>query len=131
MKALSLTQPWATLIALGHKKVETRGWSTLYRGTIAIHAAKAMDTDARQLAHAEFRAGRLPVIEELPRGVVIATARLVRIRPTEGLRLELGLDEIRLGNYAPGRFAWFLEGVVQLEKPVPARGKLGLWERED
>ena len=38
MKALSLRQPWATLVAIGAKQIETRSWSTAYRGTIAIHA---------------------------------------------------------------------------------------------
>lgn len=40
MKALSLTQPWATLVAIGAKKIETRSWSTSYRGPVAIHASK-------------------------------------------------------------------------------------------
>lgn len=39
MKALTLTQPWATLIALGAKTIETRSWATTYRGPLAIHAA--------------------------------------------------------------------------------------------
>lgn len=40
MKAISLWQPWATLIATGAKQIETRSWATSYRGPIAIHAAK-------------------------------------------------------------------------------------------
>jgi len=40
MKALSLWQPWASAIALGSKRIETRGWATSYRGPLAIHAAK-------------------------------------------------------------------------------------------
>lgn len=39
MKALTLWQPWASLLACGAKKYETRGWETKYRGPIAIHAA--------------------------------------------------------------------------------------------
>lgn len=39
MKALTLWQPWASLVALGEKKIETRTWSTTYRGTLAIHAS--------------------------------------------------------------------------------------------
>src|ERR1051325_5993743 len=42
MKALTLTQPWATLIAIGAKRIETRSWSTDYHGQIAIHAAKGL-----------------------------------------------------------------------------------------
>lgn len=39
MPVLTLWQPWASLIALGAKTIETRGWSTSHRGRIAIHAA--------------------------------------------------------------------------------------------
>ena len=43
MKALTLYQPWATLVAIGAKKIETRSWSTPYRGPLAIHAGKCRD----------------------------------------------------------------------------------------
>ena len=39
MKVISLTEPMATLIAQGHKKIETRSWKTKYRGEIYIHAS--------------------------------------------------------------------------------------------
>ena len=41
MKALTMTQPWATLVALGENTIETRSWSTSYRGPLAIHSARA------------------------------------------------------------------------------------------
>lgn len=41
MKFLTIRQPWASLIAVGAKTIETRGWSTTYRGPLAIHAGKA------------------------------------------------------------------------------------------
>lgn len=40
MKLLSLWEPWASLMAIGAKRIETRSWSTGYRGWLAIHAAK-------------------------------------------------------------------------------------------
>jgi activating signal cointegrator 1 len=40
MKTITLTQPWATLVAIGAKRIETRSWATRYRGPLAIHAAK-------------------------------------------------------------------------------------------
>lgn len=45
MKALTLIQPWATLIMLGEKQIETRSWNTKYRGKLAIHAGKKIDKD--------------------------------------------------------------------------------------
>lgn len=40
MKCISLWQPWAHLMAIGAKKIETRSWATKYRGLLAIHASK-------------------------------------------------------------------------------------------
>lgn len=48
MKVLTLTQPWATLVAIGAKKIETRSWSTSYRGPLAIHAAKGLGAGGRR-----------------------------------------------------------------------------------
>jgi hypothetical protein len=47
---LTLTQPWASLVVLGSKKLETRGWRTNYHGPLLIHAAKNMPKDCRELA---------------------------------------------------------------------------------
>lgn len=41
MRALTIRQPWASLVALGVKTIETRSWSTRYRGPLAIHAGAA------------------------------------------------------------------------------------------
>jgi hypothetical protein len=41
--ALSLKQPWATLLAHGLKTVEVRRWPTRRRGPILIHAARVPD----------------------------------------------------------------------------------------
>jgi len=40
IKAISLWQPWASAMALGFKKNETRHWATKYRGPLLIHAAQ-------------------------------------------------------------------------------------------
>jgi hypothetical protein len=48
MKALTLIQPWASLVAIGAKRVETRGWRTSYRGPLAI--ASRASSDYRRLA---------------------------------------------------------------------------------
>ena len=49
MKALTVQQPWATLIAVGAKQIETRSWKTDYRGPLAIHASKNMPVKNRSL----------------------------------------------------------------------------------
>lgn len=53
MKAISLWQPWASLIACGAKPFETRHWAPpreLIGQRIAIHAAKKVDPEARAFA---------------------------------------------------------------------------------
>lgn len=126
-KMLSLTQPWASLVALGHKRVETRSWSTTYRGPLGIHAAKGYPRWAREVTEAEHRSGLLPPSMVIPFGAVIALVKLVDVQRTEDCVGRLSEQERRLGDYTPGRFAWFLEDIVPTQV-VPARGALGIWE---
>lgn len=125
MKALSLTQPWAEEVAAGFKQWETRSWSTNYRGLIAIHAAKGFPGYAKEFAAIERAIGRMP--ERATLGAIVAVARIVDVRRTEDVALELSGLERHLGDYTPGRFAWHLMDVRRLDEPIPARGALGLW----
>jgi hypothetical protein len=83
MKAITIWQPWASLIACGAKKFETRSWKTDYRGPIAIHAAKKQfDTDmySKWALFPFAEALGLPDIDSfdrLPYGCVIAVAELI------------------------------------------------------
>jgi activating signal cointegrator 1 len=125
MKALTLHQPWASYIACGSKRCETRSWSTNYRGPIAIHAAlRPIDTRDRELI--EWLP--LPAGWTFCSGAIVATARLVDV-----LKIAMPTSddfERRLGNWTPGRYAWVLLDVVPLRPPVPARGARGLWDWE-
>lgn len=128
MKCLSLTQPYASLIALGHKRVETRDWRVSYRGPIAIHASKGFPKWAQEFAMEQWSHGLLPGPLGLPLGAVVATANLVRIEKTEVLSTALSDKELYFGDYGPCRYGWMLEDVKPLPVPIPARGMLGLWE---
>lgn len=126
MKALTLTQPWATLVALGHKRYETRSWGTEYRGELAIHAAKTFPPHARDLATGAAAVRKLLAGAPLPLGVVLCVVRLVNVFPAH--RVPVDEVEFMLGDYSKGRFAWQLELVEVFDQPIPARGALGLWE---
>lgn len=39
MKAITIKQPWASLIVHGIKDIENRTWLTHFRGRVLIHAA--------------------------------------------------------------------------------------------
>lgn len=139
MKALTLRQPWATLVATEMKTIETRSWSTGHRGPIAIHAAKSFPREAREvLNYPEFKCVRWL---RLPLGCVIATAWLadcVRVPLDNDLEADLFLSrdlkvecpnvELGFGDFTPGRFAWILKDIKRLDEPAIAKGALGLWE---
>lgn len=121
MRGLSLTQPWATLVALGHKHMETRSWPTAYRGWIAIHAALTYPKDARLFAarHRDL----LPA--DLPRGAILAVVWLNQCLPTSVANPS---DfERQFGNFEPNRFAWVFRERHALMTPIPCRGALSLW----
>jgi len=139
MKAISVIQPWAWLLASENKQFETRSWSTTYRGPIAIHASRrTAESDAsyygmlhdKRIA-VELLARNIPVVTDLAYGAVIGTAELVACHPVEDLWLDLGVFEGRVGNFDSGRFAWELRGAVLLPRPVPVRGNQGLWEFDE
>lgn len=130
IKALTLSQPWGSLLAIGAKKIETRSWKTAYRGPLAIHAAKKYPRAAQMLAISSpfieplNRAGYLP---DIPLGAVVAMCQLVNCLPVEMVE-RLSDSERKFGDYSPGRYAWILEDVKLLPEPIPAKGALSLWE---
>jgi len=142
LKAISLWQPWAFLIAIDAKRYETRGWSTRYRGPMAIHAAKHWTVRmARQCyqepfftmlyrAGVRFHAGRdatgLPTFG-LPLGAIVALADLVNVVPTSDLLPQLGPQEVAFGDFSHDRFAWQYENVIALPEPIPCKGAQGIW----
>lgn len=171
MKALTLWQPWASLVALGVKRIETRSWSTDYRGPLAIHAGtKRPSTDGSVGGwwphqdpdlgwHAYHMGADRQIL--LPLGAIVATARLVDVVPITSRNAGepdpgngayvipyadgvLGLvppwrgvadfsitDQRPYGDFAPGRFAWLLEGVEPVDPPIPAKGHQRLWNWDE
>lgn len=125
MKAISLWQPWASAIPLGLKSIETRHWSTKYRGELAIHAAKRWGPDEREFSAVEHALGRLP--KRLPLGAIVAVVDLADVRSSDELALTIGAVERLYGNYEPGRFGWLLENVRALSEPVGCTGRQGFW----
>jgi hypothetical protein len=106
MKALTIRQPWASLIVAGLKDVENRSWPASYRGPLVIHAGLGMD------------AADVPLPDglEMPRGVILGTAEVVDC--VRGYRSAWAL---------PGAWHWVLAAPRKLATPIPAKGRLGLW----
>ena len=150
MKAISLLQPWCSLVAIGAKQIETRSWSTKHRGEIAIAASarftKAQDaTTASEPFLSAIIAGHGN--RDLPLGCIVAVATLVdvdQMRETGeghaghglgwhflsgplGDRMVAAPGEEAFGHYEPGRYGWLLADVRRLPEPVPCKDALGLW----
>lgn len=134
LKALSLWQPWATLVVHGIKRWETRPWRV--GGTLplrlAIHASAATPRDAAQMALQEpfqralARLGLDP--GDLPAGAIVGVVSVMECLPTSEVRDLLTGDERALGDFGPGRWAWRLDEAFALPNPVRCKGALGLWD---
>lgn len=129
IRLLSLTQPWASLVALGLKRIETRSWGTRYRGPVAIHAAKGFPHEAQSFAEARWLEGRLPLrAADLPLGCILGVEYLSDILATEDAATRITAAELRFGDYTPGRKAWLFDPEQHrpLATPFPYRGAQGL-----
>ena len=138
VKALSLHQPWASLIAAGFKSIETRSWpppQSLIGQRIAIHAAKKVvafpDTPAyREFNDAVNNALGHDWLRTSQRGAVVAIATLYNVRQVQADTVIPEGDELLFGDFTLGRWMWELSDVQPLDPPVPARGHQGLWNFE-
>jgi len=115
MKALTLHQPWASLILDGRKTVETRSWYTKHRGELAIHAGATVDVDACKLFGYDG--------SSIPRGAIVCIVDLVDCVqfPSRLVKPD------PYGDYTPGRYGWLLTVIQTFRQPIPTKGALGLW----
>jgi len=145
MKAITLWQPWATLVAIGAKRWETRSWAITYRGPLAIHAAAKWDPDVLEWLSGPFERAPHDVqlireslddhgyrtFGDLPTGAVLAIVEATDCFPAEEVAAVFGRlhapYELAAGDFRPGRFAKHLEHVRSFPHPIPARGRQGLW----
>jgi hypothetical protein len=109
MRAITIHQPWASLITLGEKRYETRTWRTAHRGRVAIHAGWRLPRDVRIVL------GMPPFFDvlsrhgirefgQLARGAIVGVAELVDCVPTETLEQEVdGTVEEQFGDFQPRR----------------------------
>lgn len=116
MRAISIRQPWAELIASGRKTIEVRSWVTHHRGPLLVCAGGGWHADGVKLH------GKLG-----PLGVTLCTVDLVAVRPymLEDADASLSVDPAK--NVSEGMFAWVLANVQRVE-PRPLKGKLGFFD---
>ena len=139
MKAISLHQPYASLISVGAKGIETRDWPAplwLQGHRIAIHAAKkkvrVSDFSTTEEYWRITEALGQMWLPKLPYGAVVATAVIVDIRQvrTPNDAPQQHIDDYHFGSFTVGRWMWFLAHVEKVDPPFPARGYQKFWEIE-
>lgn len=133
MKVLTLTQPWATLLVTGEKRIETRSWTPAQNtiGTvIAIHAAKGFPVCAKNLCAKDPFRESLSLhgytLNSLPLGAIVGACRIVSYCSTDRMEYELSKKEFAFGNYDPHRYAWQMSDFTRLVIPFSCRGGLSL-----
>ncbi len=128
MKALSIHQPYASLIANGKKWVENRSWETLYRGPLAICASKG----SRYLSKSELK--------KYDTGRIVAVCRLQvclhhqtlhdkfysNEKEYRGIN-QYGMRQILNHAHTEGPWLFVLNSRVKLETPIPITGRQGLF----
>jgi hypothetical protein len=104
-KAISLKQPWASLVATGKKTIETRTWPTKYRGDLVICSSQN------------------PKIA--PFGKALCIVELYDVRPMETKDEKKACIKV----YPKAR-AWLLRNLRPIDPPIPVKGSLGIFNLE-
>lgn len=138
-KVITLWQPWARLLVLGEKKIETRSWNTNIRGETLIHASsKSLKYLLQEPYLSDVTYDILSYcpdlnIDDLPLGAIIGSVNIIDCVPIEKL---FGTEydtpkERAFGDWSPGRFGWIMNNNVLFDKPIPAKGHQGFWNWRD
>lgn len=138
MKAITIKQPWASLIAFGEKQFETRSWKTKHRGELAIHAGKSIDKKAYEAFSEVLAKHGINSISDLPTGCIIASVNLIDchqvIEEESGIRaimdssIIIDGQEYQMGYYTEGYFGWKVELIEKFKTPIEHKGQLNLWD---
>ena len=125
MKVLTIKEPWSTLIIEGYKQYEFRSWKTKYRGKILIHSSLSIEKDMVE----RFKKYNL----NYNCGNIIGEAELVDCILVDN-EFNEELKKINPLVYAKSnhveKYAWKLINIKKYDKPIPCKGKLGLWNYE-
>jgi hypothetical protein len=126
LRALSLWQPWASAMASGVKRNETRSWPTAYRGDLVVCSSKRRPSPEEVGEDETYEAAMA-----LPYGYALCVVELYDCMPTDlfhgATPLRISRSEADLGDYTPGRFAWLTRRLRRLREPVPVVGRQGIF----
>ena len=126
MKCLSLKQPFADLVIDGKKTIELRGWNTKFRGTLLIQASMKPDVSACERRKID---AKILVV-----GAIIGKVELYDVKEYKNNKEfvrdkeeHLALNDISDYNY---KYGFLLKNAVRFDKPMPLKGKLGIFDTD-
>lgn len=136
MKAITIMQPFATLIAINEKDNETRCWSTKYRGDLLIHAGKGKDymflCDGEPFKSVLAKHGYSK--NNLSMGEIIDKVNLTNCIKIDSIQTmfdvsnkKQNINETNFGDWDIGNYVWKLEDIEILKKHIPVKGQQRLW----
>lgn len=115
-------------MAEGKKTIETRSWTTGYRGDLAICSSKHKPSfDEFGGTTSEYYS----MLQTVPFGKVLCVVELYDVWNTSNTwnkTFPLSALEIELGDYSPGRFGWMTKNLRKLPHPISVTGKQGLFD---
>ena len=121
MKAITLKQPWATLVAEGLKKYEFRSWRYNYRGEILIHAGAGVDKEA--IKKVESLGLNFPQKRILAKVTIEDCIEL----NDEFNKMICECNPMVYGNKNRTGFAWKLTNIKKINNDKIVSGKQGIW----
>ena len=145
MKAISLWQPWASLMAIGAKTIETRSWplparfsgplvicstakwetKVLELLTLAMRSCNDDEDDWRRIVDSLRKSQQYVTLGDLPLGSALCIVQCLGCRRTKDIRSQISEDERAFGDYCDGRFGWMTDKgqLRRFETPIPVKGK--------
>lgn len=135
MKAITVKQPWASLIVEGIKDIENRTWKTNFRGRVLIHAGMARQRSMQLLLTTEQlieKGKRLDMYKtdfdvSFPKGVIIGSVEIVGCVINHPSIWAEKSNEFMLQRGKP-IYNWVLANPIKFDKPIPCKGKLSFWD---
>ena len=134
MKALSLKQPWATMIVTGIKAIENRTWKSNYRGSLLIHASMTFDFEgAKWIVNKDPALNGFIYHSNHYKGGIIGKVKMVDcIKKTEVFDIDfhaLGFEDPEtITEWFFGPYGFVFKDPIEFHEPIIYKGQLGIFE---
>lgn len=121
MKAITIKQPWASLICQGIKDIENRTWPTKFRGRVLVHAG-VKDFDFSHSMTSEYQREFIKGIEKpYVKGSIIGSVEII-----DCIKSNADLKNSPWGDFYC--YHWILANPILFTEPIPTKGKLSFWD---